>query len=260
MPRFRPSRRGATLRLATAVAAVLLFVPVTGAARADPEAEALYTATTIVTGRDAVPAPILAGCLVTVLVKVSGDPRLADDPAAARIAGDAARFVVRTGYRDRMAGIPVHDEQGTRERPHDLTVGFDAEAVDAALAALGRRPWPLPRPVLAVRLDVTAGGAAYTLTADGRRGRDMREALAATADRFGLPVELVGGDGPVAERPVLGGTLAWSDAELGWTATWRLDGAGRTVRWSVRAAGFDAAFRSGVGGAAQVLSGNGRPG
>lgn len=242
---------------------VTLLASIATAGRAGPGEDALYTATTIVTGRgEETRGPGLATCLIEVLVKASGDPRLADDPAARAVAGDAARFVADIAYRDRMAGIPVHDEQGTRERPHDLTVRFDAAKVDAALAALGRRPWPVPRQTLAVRVAVTAGTASFTLTADGPRGRDMREALAATSDRFGLPVALPA-DGDAADtggRPVLSGTLVWSDAELGWTATWTLGGAGEIARWSQRGVGFDAAFRSGVGGAAQALSGNGRPG
>jgi hypothetical protein len=243
---------------------VTLLASITTAVRADPAADVLYTATTIVTGRgEDTRAPGLATCLIEVLVKASGDPRLADDPAARAVAGDAARFVADIAYRDRMAGIPVHDEQGTRERPHDLTVRFDAAKVDTALAALGRRPWPVPRPTLAVRVAVSAGTASFALTADGPRGRDMREAMAATSERFALPVALpaLADDGAEpGTGPVLAGTLAWSDTDLGWTATWVLRGAGETVRWSLHGVGFDAAFRSGVGGAAQLLSGNGRPG
>ena len=28
-------------------------------------------------------------------------------------------------YRDRMEGIPIHDEQGSHDRPHDLTTIFE---------------------------------------------------------------------------------------------------------------------------------------
>jgi hypothetical protein len=44
-----------------------------------------------------------------------------------------------------------------------------------------------------------------------------------------------------------------------WEADWRLPHQPRTSGWQVRAPTFDAAFRSGLAGAAQVLSGNGQP-
>jgi len=58
----------------------------------------------------------------------------------------------------------------------------------------------------------------------------------------------------------LAGTLVWSDAELGWIATWRLPFGGEDHRWQIRGVSFDDAFRNALRGAAQVLSGNGEPG
>jgi hypothetical protein len=55
---------------------------------------------------------------------------------------------------------------------------------------------------------------------------------------------------------VLTGRLVWDDRQLGWTTQWQIDWAGRTRRWQVRGVTFDEAFRRGIGGAAQVLSGN----
>jgi hypothetical protein len=40
---------------------------------------------------------------------------------------------------------------------------------------------------------------------------------------------------------------------------WRLEAEGRSHRWQMRGVTFDEAFRRGIGGAAQVLSGNGDP-
>ena len=134
-----------------------------------------------------------AGFAITlrqVLVKVSGDPTLADDPKVAAIAAEPAAFVTGFDYRDRMAGIPVHDEQGTRDRPYELTVSFDHSKVDAALGVLGHAPWPEPRPPLAVFVDVEIGGVTYPLAGDGNAGRDLREALADAAWRFGMTAEL----------------------------------------------------------------------
>ena len=55
------------------------------------------------------------------------------------------------------------------------------------------------------------------------------------------------------------GTLDWSDAALGWVADWRLEWQGRTHHWQVRGVNFDDAFRSGISGAEQIVSGHGAP-
>ena len=186
-------------------------------------------------------------------------------------------------FRDRMAGIPVHDEQGTRDRPYDLTVRFDPAKIDAALRALGREPWSASRPRVAVFVGVDLGGATYLLASDGTRGRDQREALAEAAARYGMPMALpdqaalaaaglsysrlqaidlarlaaaakaLGGD------LALTGNLVWSEQALGWIADWRMDAKGKRYRWQIRGVGFDDAFRSAMAGAAQILSGHGQP-
>ena len=111
----------------------------------------------------------------------------------------------------------------------------------------------------------------------------MREALTNAAQRYGLTVHLpsvatlesnrIGLDiAAIApsdrllrvaefsdcELPIVG-DLRWSDAALGWVATWRLDASGRNFRWSVSGVNYDEAFRNAVRGAARVLSGNGKP-
>jgi hypothetical protein len=244
----------------------------------------LYEARTIVTGHGEGSRHIgFRQCLEQVLVKVSGDPRLIGDPKVAALAEGAASFVTDFAFRDRMAGIPVHDEQGTRDRPYDLTVRFDPAKIDAALRSLGREPWRAPRPRLAMFVAVEIGGTAYLLASDGKRGRDQREALAEAAARSGMPIALpdeaavaaaglsypklqgidperldatasaIGGD------LALAGNLMWSEQALGWIAEWRLDARATSYRWQVRGVGFDDAFRSAMSGAAQILSGNGQP-
>jgi hypothetical protein len=74
-----------------------------------------------------------ARCLMDVLVKASGDPRLLEDRRAIDLSQDAGRLVRTFQYRDRLEGVPIHDEQGTRDRPHDLTVDFDPDRVVEAL-------------------------------------------------------------------------------------------------------------------------------
>jgi hypothetical protein len=244
----------------------------------------LYEARTIVTGQGEesrrVGFPL---CLEQVLVKVSGDPRLIGDPQVAALAEDAATFVTDFAFRDRMAGIPVNDEQGTRDRPYDLTVGFDPAKIDAALRALGREPWKGPRPRLAALVGVDIGGTTYLLASDGKRGRDQREALADAAARFGMPMALpdeaalaaaglsyaklqdidqrsldataraIGGD------LALAGNLLWSEQALGWIAEWRMGAGGESHRWQIQGVSFDDAFRNPMSGAAQILAGHGEP-
>ena len=275
---------GGSLKMAGLVSCLAALLVLCRGATGASEAENLYRAQAIVTGqgeesRDAG----FAKALEDVLVKVSGDPRLIGEPGVAAMAEKADAFVDGFHYRDRMAGIPVHDEQGTRDRPYDLVVDFNPAKIDAALRSLGRAPWTAARPRLVVLLGVRIGTAQYVLASDGDRGRDQRDALAMEANRFGMPValpseaaldesgltaatlskadpsrldavaETVGGD------LALVGSLTWSDEALGWTSDWSLMANGRNHRWRHLGGSFDQAFRKAMGGAAQVLSGNGRP-
>jgi hypothetical protein len=245
----------------------------------------LYQAQTIVTGQGEASRRVgFADCLEQVLVKVSGDPRLLDEPRVAAMVEQAGTLVAEFHYRDRMAGIPVHDEQGTRDRPYDLTVAFQPARIDAALRSLGREPWRAPRPRVVVLVAVRLGPMTYLLASDGERGRDQREALADAAERFGIPIALpdqaalvkaglsyeslstidlrrldaaartMGGD------LALGGSMLWSEEALGWIADWSLGAQGKSYRWRIRGVSFDDAFRNAMAGAAQILSGHGPPG
>jgi hypothetical protein len=244
----------------------------------------LYQCQTIVTGQGEESRRFgFPACLEQVLVKVSGDPRLIAAPEVAALAGQATSFVTNYGFRDLLAGIPVHDEQGTRDRPYELTVRFDPAKIDAALRSLAREPWRASRPRLAVFVGVDLIGATYPLASDGTRGRDQREALAEAAVRYGMPMALpdqatlaaaglsysalqaidlrrldatartIGGD------LALAGTLVWSEQALGWVADWRLGSGGKSYSWQIGGVGFDDAFRSAMSGAAQILSGHGQP-
>jgi hypothetical protein len=53
--------------------------------------------------------------------------------------------------------------------------------------------------------------------------------------------------------------LVWDDRDLGWATRWQMDWRGQTHRWQIRGVTFDETFRRGIGGAAQILSGNGDP-
>lgn len=244
----------------------------------------LYQAQTIVTGQtEPNRSAGFAQSLTDVLVKVSGDPRLMNEPRVAAMAGQAATFVRAFRYRDRMAGIPVHDEQGTRDRPYDLTVDFHPEKIDAALRALGREPWAASRPRVVVFLAVRNGALAYVLADDGNRGFNQREALQEASKKIGVPIALpnqaalstagldfeklptvdlssldaaaktTGGD------LALAGSMVFSDEARGWIADWRLASQGMTYRWQIRGVNFDEAFRNAMRGTAQILSGHGQP-
>ena len=65
---------------------------------------------------------------------------------------------------------------------------------------------------------------------------------------------------PPGGEAILVGRLVWDDKDLGWATQWRMAWRGRDYTWRFRGVTFDEAFRRGIGGAAQVLSGNGDPG
>lgn len=244
----------------------------------------VYQTKTIVTGeRGETRNPGLIICFMDALVKVSGDRRLLTDPRAAALAKDAGRFVTQYRYHDRMAGKPLKDEQGTRDRLYDLTVDFDHARLDAALRSMGRNPWPAPRPKIVVFLAVKNTARTYVLAGDNELGSLQRESFGDAAAKYGIPVlfapgsalqeadlrleslvsankgklqviaELSGGDVPMT------GSLIWSREALDWIAEWNLSHDGHDYRWQISGVNFDAAFREAVSGAAQILSGNGQP-
>jgi hypothetical protein len=244
----------------------------------------LYRSTAVVSGQgETNRAKGLALCLEDVLVKVSGDPRLIGDQKVVELTSQAIGFVAHVQYRDRMSGVPMHDEQGSYDRPHDLTVDFDAKKIDAALRSLGRKPWLSPRPQVVVFLAVNGRKEKFALTSESDRDPDMRSSLAAAAERVGLPMVLPtnaqlikqGWNVETLQRSdisnldaaavaagselALAGTLTWNDSALGWIADWRMRSEARNYRWQIRGVGFDDAFRNGMRGAVQVLSGHGQP-
>lgn len=264
-------------RLLPAALALLLL------AVAQPPPQTLYQSMYVVSGTDAARRQIgFEEALRRLMVKVSGDRRLADDPMVADMVGHAADYVVDFSYLDLKIGIPIHDEQGSYDRPHYLTVTFDAARIDAALAALGRKPW-LARPRLVIFLGVRREPKAYVVDGDEDRDDAMRQSAANASLLYDVPVKFPGKiflppafstfDAVKAADPAgldaaakaaggdraLVGTLDWSDAEHGWIADWAIAHDGKAARWQRRGISFDDAFRDGLSGAAQILSGNGQP-
>jgi hypothetical protein len=59
---------------------------------------------------------------------------------------------------------------------------------------------------------------------------------------------------------VVVGRLKWDDSDLEWVTYWQMEWQGEMHHWQVHSVTFDEAFRRALGGAAQILSGNGDPG
>ena len=244
----------------------------------------LYSAQAIVTGTgEANRQPGLIQCLERVLVRVSGDQRVLLKSELGSLRAKAGTLVSGFRYRDRMEGIPIHDEQGTHDRPHDLTCLYEPSTIDATLASLGSRPWLTDRPRLAVFLAVEDQRREFVLASDGQESPYMVQSIQAAAhpmaieiaipdaaarERLGLSYEevrvaspeLMGGFAKsVGGDVALLGTLRWSENDLGWVARWRLVFGEDVHEWGVRGVSFDDAFRDAIKGAAQILSGNGVP-
>lgn len=267
--------------LATCAALVSVLF---GSAAAAQDTGALYQAKAIVTGTGEANRQIgFRNCLDGVLLRVSGDQQLLKDPRIPALRDKAGGLVAEFRYRDRLEGIPVHDEQGTHDRPQDLTCLYNPQTLDPVLAALGSRPWLARRPRLAIFLLARRGETHFALTADGEESPYMRESFEAAAQPLamtiafptsrelataGLDDDALPGSGLAVLDGVardcgadqaLSGSIVWSDKELGWVADWRLDSAGREYAWKVSGVSFDEAFRAAMKGAAQILSGNGQP-
>jgi uncharacterized protein len=284
MTRRRPvlPRRGT----ARAIVKILLASALTWCAGTAAAAGAdLYRTQTTVTGQGEANRMVgFAACLEDVLIKVSGAEKLAGDRRLAAYKPNAKDFVRAFSYRDQMSGKPTRDEQGTRDRPYDLTVDFEERKIDDVLKALGLKPWLSQRPRLAAFVGMEQGPKKYIVTADGASSDLQRDSLLAAADRRGMSVvlptaqalsksDLNGVDfktvpssalAPVVAElngeVALVGKLVWDDRKLEWATQWQMDWQGRTHRWQVRGVTFDEAFRRAIGGAAQVLSGNADPG
>lgn len=240
----------------------------------------LYTSKAITTGTGEKNRKLgFRDCLDRVLVRVSGDPRLPGRPEVETLRARGGDFVASFSYRDRLAGRPIHDEQGTYDRPHDLTCHYAPEVLNGLLADLGSRPWLGERPMLAVFLDVNRNGKQLRVVADDFRDLAMRDSFALGSGQLAMKVifptralaskisatDLKSPDRLVEAAKAAGGDLAlsgaitWSDADLGWVATWHLADGGRTYDWTIRGVNFDEAFRIALRGSMQILSGNGAP-
>jgi uncharacterized protein len=240
---------------------------------------ALYSADAIVTGTDMRQRPWgFAQCLKEVLVKVSGDPRLRNDPRVAALAGNADRYVASFDYADLMAHLKKNDDQGSYDRPHRLTVHFEPATIDALLAQLGDKPWRGKRPVIVPVLMVKGPKPpSYILSAETPRGDEQRGAFFEAASEFGISAHFptehelgawVATIDNFAPKPpatdgseaIVTGTLDWNEALPGWVGKWQTRWNGANRRWGISGVNYDAAFRDIVRGVVLLASGHGSPG
>jgi uncharacterized protein len=237
----------------------------------------MYQAVAIVTGSDRRYRGVgFARCLRAVLAKASGNPQFETDPKVDRFAREANLFVASFDYVDQDAAYHVKDDQGTYDRPFNLTVRFVPAMIDRMLEELGDRPWRGDRPIIVPVLAVRGVTAAYVLSAETAAGSDQRSSLEQIASELGLRVrfptdaELTGwgmASGgasaprtmPPAEWALVAGTLQFEPAVPGWTGSWKLHYQGRDYAWGVRGVNFDKAFRNLAAGVAQAVSGHGAP-
>jgi hypothetical protein len=223
----------------------------------------VYIGHAIVTGTDNRDRPRGLGlCLGEVLIKASGDPNILLNSGFAAMRQQAAGMVVAISYYDRMSALPKHDEQGTRDRPFNLTASFDQAKIAAALKQLGSAVWTGRRPTVFLTTDVHAYAGHFTLLAGPTAGYDqqplMRASIADATLHTAIPVDLpakLGASPPPGTFPVKG-TLVWSDAALGWIANWQAAYHGRIIKWGGRGASFDQAYENALLGALAIVSGH----
>ncbi len=195
-----------------------------------------------------------------VLVRVTGNVSLPDDPRVAMLDPLVPSLVEDLAYQDMLSNEPKHDEQGTRDRPFDLRVTFSPGRIVFLLGLLGEKPLRF-RPPIAIQLTIEDHGITYPLTADGDPDERQREALLAAADRFGLRVRLqpLSGEKFTLGDPrtaTLSGKVSWSDTTAGWIGHFQLTLGGKTTEWSItEGVSFDEAYRNAMGTTLAIMAG-----
>ena len=281
--RFRTTlTRGPANRVIIGIVLMMMLVCSTGAMAA--AGADLYSTKVTVTGQGEPNRMTgFAAALEDVLIKASGAEKLNGDRRLIAYKAKAKDFVKSFSYRDQFFGKPIRDEQGTRDRPFDLTVTFEEKRIDEILKTLSLKPWLSHRPRLAVFVAMVQGAKNYVVTTDGSQSDLQRDALLAAADKRGMEIVLpsaaalaksnmTGAELKTPSFPaltplatelggevVLVGRLVWDDRDLGWATQWQMAWGGQAHRWQMRGLTFDETFRRGIGGAAQILSGHGDP-
>lgn len=243
------------------------------------EVDGLYQAEVIVTGQgDAERVRGFGVGFDEVVIKLTGDPDSARVPGVQRLAAHAGDYVARFEYADRLKGIPVHDEQGTRERSYYLRMTFDRSAMNDALQTLALARWGSDRPRLMIWLGIKDSVRSYVLDLQAELGYGQREVLRSASRKLGVPIVLPAADdmrrrdsisyddiarGDVARLrsasrrygadAMLFGMLVMDENGY-WTQTWSLDWKNRVSRYRLARTTFDVGLRTALAGAAKRFS------
>jgi uncharacterized protein len=236
--------------------------------------EDLYKAETIVTGTGE--AERMRGFRIgaeDVLIKLTGRASLADTKSAKKVVEQAAALVAEHSYEDRMKDIPIHDEQGTRDRPHYLRMRFDAAKFDAALKNAGLKKWQGERPTLAVWIGISEPRGKYVLAREGD-GYGQREVLKDASKKRAIPILLppekqnavnydaiAKGNWPALRKAskelggnaVLYGLLDF-DGDAHWNTRWVVAGDRAYAKWKMNGVTFDAALKGAIDRVAATFS------
>jgi uncharacterized protein len=253
------------------ISTLLILLPLLAPGAHAQLSPALYQATAIVTGTDLRQRPLgFAETLTEVLVKVSANPALADNPKVAALARRADNFVSSFTYVDPEAWRLHHDDQGTYDRSYELTVHFDPAKIDAALDALASPPSRDPRPLLTPIVIVRRNETPFLLSATTPRGAEMRETIVRLAAQYGFGVHFPTDDdlaawgvtlfgfpsplgAPDPNQVRVTGALNWDVHALGWVGTWNVRRDQKDHHWQISGVGFDQAFANMVRGAVLLL-------
>jgi len=232
--------------------------------------EALYEGESMVDSQsEEQRAAALPRALGQVLVKVTGDPAAASDPAFQGALGRAAGMVQQYRYREDVVTV-----DGAPQLRSFLIARFNPAAVDSLVASAGRTVWPTPRPAPILWLAIDDGRgprlvgeaqqnavAALTRRA-AERGIGIAFPLADAQDQtLGSPQAVWSGDlGAVSNAaaryggaPVLIGKLRRGGG--GWVADWVMaDGGSELHRWQSVDAQAGTVLANGADGAASTLA------
>ena len=266
-------------RFATVLFAAVIAICRLGSsapAHADATSD-LYKSTVIVTGFDMRNRPAgFARALHEVLVKLSGEPRLDKDPRVDALAKHADTLVASFDYVDQMAGIPIHDEQGTYDRPYYLTVLFDRAKIDQTLADLGEKPWLGARPLIVPVFAVDRVTKSYLLSSENPSGADMAGSFTDVGADYDIHVKIPSDaelkawgvslgafpaptEASTPDEVIVAGTLVFKEDLPGWVGDWHFKWHDAEYKWEISGVNFDSAFRDAIRGVLRVVSGHDGP-
>jgi hypothetical protein len=166
---------------------LLSLLAVVAGARAS-EIEGLYEAQVPVTGqREAERQDAVRAAFQQVLVKVTGDRRVATQQRLQALVQSPLKFVQQYLYRPLPPGFVPPPAPPEAARPTQiLWVRFDAQAVDQLLRQANEPVWGRARPATLVWLAVEETGGRYLVGSDARR--DLHGELDAQAQARGIPL------------------------------------------------------------------------